>query len=67
MSSVSGKIGYNQVCYWVFFMNEVTLSLSSDIVKLIAEIDEFKGRWNALKVLSPERLNALVGILFALP
>jgi Fic family protein len=43
----------------MFFMNELTFSLSSDIVKLIAEIDEFKGRWDALKVLSPERLNAL--------
>jgi len=28
-------------------------------VKLIAEIDEFKGRWNALQVLSPDRLSAL--------
>ena len=43
----------------MFFMNELTFSLSSDIVKLIAEIDEFKGRWDALKALSPERLNAL--------
>ena len=28
-------------------------------MKLIAEIDEFKGRWEALKTLSPDRLNAL--------
>jgi Fic family protein len=40
-------------------MHELTLTLQPDLVKLIAEIDEFKGRWDALKVLSPERLNAL--------
>ena len=28
-------------------------------MKLIAEIDEFKGRWEALKTLSPDRLSAL--------
>jgi Fic family protein len=33
--------------------------LGPDLVKLIAEIDEFKGRWEALKTLSPDRLNAL--------
>jgi len=29
------------------------------MVKLVAEIDEFKGRWEALKNLAPERLNKL--------
>jgi len=29
------------------------------MVKLVAEIDEFKGRWEALKTLAPERLNKL--------
>jgi len=29
------------------------------MLRLIAEIDEFKGRWEALKTLSPERLRAL--------
>lgn len=33
--------------------------LGPDLVKLIAEVDEFKGRWEALKRLSPERLGAL--------
>lgn len=33
--------------------------LGPDLVKLIAEIDEFKGRWDALKTLSPDRLSAL--------
>ena len=35
------------------------LILGSELVKLIAEIDEFKGRWEALKALSPEGLSAL--------
>ncbi|MFT5440941.1 MAG: Fic family protein [Alphaproteobacteria bacterium] len=34
-------------------------SLSPDVVKLIAEIDEFKGRWDAFQALTPHRLNAL--------
>lgn len=40
-------------------MKEPVLKLGSDLVKLIAEIDEFKGRWEALKSLSPDRLDAL--------
>jgi Fic family protein len=40
-------------------MREPKLSLGPDLVKLIAEIDEFKGRWEALKTLSPDRLRAL--------
>ncbi|MCL2636307.1 MAG: Fic family protein, partial [Betaproteobacteria bacterium] len=40
-------------------MREPKLVLGPDLVKLIAEIDEFKGRWEALKTLSPDRLNAL--------
>ena len=40
-------------------MKEPVFAISQDLVKLIAEIDEFKGRWDALKTLSPDRLNAL--------
>jgi Fic family protein len=40
-------------------MREPKLVLGPDLVKLIAEIDEFKGRWEALKTLSPDRLSAL--------
>jgi Fic family protein len=40
-------------------MREPKLTLGADLVKLIAEIDEFKGRWEALKTLSPDRLSAL--------
>lgn len=35
------------------------LSPSHEVLRLITEIDEFKGRWEALKTLSPERLRAL--------
>lgn len=40
-------------------MKEPRITLGPDLVKLIAEIDEFKGRWEALKTLSPDRLQAL--------
>ncbi|MGH6832594.1 MAG: Fic family protein, partial [Methyloceanibacter sp.] len=40
-------------------MREPRLALGPDLVKLVAEIDEFKGRWEALKTLSPDRLSAL--------
>lgn len=40
-------------------MREPKLTLALDLVKLIAEVDEFKGRWEALKTLSPDRLSAL--------
>lgn len=32
---------------------------SQEFVRLVAEIDEFRGRWQALGVLAPERLSAL--------
>lgn len=35
------------------------LVLTQEILRLIAELDEFKGRWQALGVLAPERLSAL--------
>jgi hypothetical protein len=40
-------------------MKEPKSALSPDLGKLIAEIDEFKGRWQVLDNLSPERLSAL--------
>jgi Fic family protein len=40
-------------------MRDPKLAFGPDLVKLIAEIDEFKGRWEALKTLSPDRLSAL--------
>lgn len=35
------------------------IRLDQIMVKLVAEIDEFKGRWEALKTLAPERLSKL--------
>src|SRR2546422_902837 len=35
------------------------LRLTPEIVNLIAELDEFKGRWAATQALAPERLAAL--------
>jgi Fic family protein len=40
-------------------MREPKLVLGPHLVMLIAEIDEFKGKWEALKTLSPDRLSAL--------
>lgn len=40
-------------------MREPRIAFGPNLVKLIAEIDEFKGRWEALKTLSPDRLSAL--------
>ncbi|WP_041643236.1 Fic family protein [Magnetococcus marinus] len=36
-----------------------SLQITTDILSLIAEIDEFKGAWRALGTLAPERLSAL--------
>jgi Fic family protein len=38
---------------------EPKLTIGPELVKLIAEIDEFKGKWEALKTLSRDRLSAL--------
>lgn len=35
------------------------LHITPEMLRLIAETDEFKGRWRALKNLAPERLNVL--------
>lgn len=40
-------------------MKEPLITVGQDILQLIAEIDEFKGQWQALKTLSPERLEQL--------
>lgn len=40
-------------------MKEPHIIVGQDILQLIAEIDEFKGQWQALKTLSPERLQQL--------
>lgn len=40
-------------------MKEPKIVVGQDLLKLIAEIDEFKGRWKALRTVLPERLQQL--------
>lgn len=40
-------------------MPNISPHITPEILSLIAEIDEFKGRWQALKNLAPDRLTAL--------
>lgn len=40
-------------------MKEPKITVTQELLKLIAEIDEFKGKWEALKNMSPERLRRL--------
>ena len=40
-------------------INIAALTITPDVLALIAEIDEFKGAWRALGTLAPERLSAL--------
>src|SRR5487761_2697265 len=39
--------------------DSANIQISSEVLSLIAEIDEFKGAWRALGTLAPERLSAL--------
>ena len=57
----SGIIGYNRVFPVAneVGMKEPLITVGQDILQLIAEIDEFKGQWQVLKTLSPERLQQL--------
>ena len=40
-------------------INSGTIQITPEILKLISELDEFKGAWRALGTLAPERLSAL--------
>ncbi len=40
-------------------LNTDSITITSELLALIAELDEFKGAWRALGTLAPERLNAL--------
>jgi len=40
-------------------MKEPVINITKDILRLVAEIDEFKGEWKALENLAPDRLKAL--------
>src|SRR5450432_2436824 len=56
LNSKMGKIGYK----WIFIMHAIkNITITPQILKLIAEIDEFKGRWKAMENLAPEKLTTL--------
>jgi hypothetical protein len=40
-------------------MQILTLKITHEVLKLIAEIDEFKGAWAAIGRISPDRLTSL--------
>ena len=40
-------------------MNLNSLTITPELLRIIAEIDEFKGSWRALNYQNPERLKAL--------
>jgi Fic family protein len=40
-------------------MANIEIQITQELLRLIAEIDEFKGKWRALNTLAPERLAAL--------
>lgn len=40
-------------------VGQVSILITPEILSLVAEVDEFKGRWQALKNLAPDRLTAL--------
>ena len=52
--------------FWIFLgmflgmgIKTDSLSITPEILSLVAELDEFKGAWKALGTLAPERLSAL--------
>jgi Fic family protein len=40
-------------------INTATITITAELLALVAEVDEFKGAWRALGTLAPERLSAL--------
>ncbi|MEE9392649.1 MAG: Fic family protein [Planctomycetota bacterium] len=40
-------------------MKEPKITVGQDILKLVSELDEFKGKWLSLKTMSPDRLQQL--------
>jgi Fic family protein len=40
-------------------MTDIDIPITQELLLLIAEIDEFKGKWRALNTLAPDRLAVL--------
>ena len=53
----SGIIGY--IIAYESWMIEPQINVSQELLKLITELDEFKGKWELLKTMSPKRLAQL--------
>src|SRR5258705_1201470 len=58
--------GIKQLSIWLDMADDIavanntkTLVIDSEILVLVAELDEFKGAWRALSTLAPDRLSAL--------
>ena len=51
--------GANRLRKWIYDMNIMVLKISPEMLRLIGEIDEFKGSWRTLTTLAPERLAML--------
>ena len=51
-------IGCKWVYYWLVLKTD-SIQITTEILSLIAKIDEFKGAWRALGTLAPDRLSAL--------
>ena len=51
-------MGVNMVIEDTSMLNTDTIQITSELLTLIAEIEEFKGAWRALGTLAPERLSA---------
>jgi Fic family protein len=39
--------------------SDTNITITPEILKLVAEIDEFKGRWSVIESVAPEKLNSL--------
>ena len=48
-----------QLCGHEDMMKIQNVQITSEVLQLVAEIDEFKGKWQALKNMAPERLLSL--------
>jgi Fic family protein len=48
-------------CKWILHpcTKLKNIAINPEILKLIAEIDEFKGRWKAIETVAPEKLTTL--------
>jgi Fic family protein len=53
-------LGENWVKVGILVMHDIrNIIITPEILKLIADIDEFKGRWRVIESLAPERLSSL--------